>query len=148
MHRVFTGATDVFAQLLERSVGARMVNATLLEGQIRDAIAQGVGQALMEEFILGLTETFDDYLISTLQNIPPIDVIAVEDSSDSSSVESFGAIRFGESALVPTASAIFDAIGVCPYRAPVTLDVVKAIRSKHDDRSGRSRDVLVTELRG
>ena len=132
--RHFTAAHDV----------GRMINPTLLEGQIEGAIAQGIGQALMEEFIPGLTENFHDYLIPTLRDIPPIDVILIEDNA---SVGPFGAKGIGEPSLVPTASAIFnaifDAIGVRLYHAPATPDVVlRAIISKN---SG-AQDVVASPL--
>jgi aldehyde oxidoreductase len=88
----------------------------------------------MKEFIPGRTETFHDYLIPTLRDVPPIDVILIEDSA---SVGPYGAKGIGEPSLVPTAAAIFnaifDAIDVRIYRAPASPDVVlRAINSRRD----------------
>ena len=57
----------------------RAVNPTLVEGQIHGGIAQGLGLALMEEFIPGRTENLHDYLIPTVGDVPPITVKLIED---------------------------------------------------------------------
>ena len=43
----------------------RAINPTQVEGQIHGGIAQGLGLALMEEYIPGRTENLHDYLIPT-----------------------------------------------------------------------------------
>ena len=48
----------------------RTINPTLVEGQIHGGIAQGLGLALMEEFIPGRTENLHDYLIPTFGDMP------------------------------------------------------------------------------
>ena len=44
----------------------RAINPTLTEGQIHGGIAQGIGLALMEEYINGRTDNLHDYLIPSI----------------------------------------------------------------------------------
>jgi len=108
---------------LERFVAAhdvgRAVNPTLVEGQVHGGIAQGIGLALMEEYLPGRTENLHDYLIPSFGDVPPIEVILVEDPEP---LGPYGAKGVGEPALVATApailSAIRDATGACIRRLP------------------------------
>ena len=101
----------------------RAINPTLVEGQIEGGAAQGLGLALMEEFVPHRSENLHDYLIPTIGDMPPVDCILIEDPS---SEGPFGAKGIGEQALIPTAPAIFNAIhhatGVRLSRAPATPD--------------------------
>jgi CO/xanthine dehydrogenase Mo-binding subunit len=54
------------------------INPLLVEGQVQGGIAQGLGMALMEEYIPGRTENLHDYLIPTIGDIPPIETIIIE----------------------------------------------------------------------
>ena len=116
---------------LERIVAAhdlgKAINPTLVEGQIHGGIAQGIGLALMEEYIPGRTENLHDYLIPTFGDVPDIDVILIEDPEPEGP---YGAKGIGEPALVPTAPAIFNAIrhatGVQVTRAPLLPHRLKA----------------------
>jgi CO/xanthine dehydrogenase Mo-binding subunit len=105
----------------------RAVNPTQVEGQIHGGIAQGLGLALMEEYIPGRSENLHDYLIPTFGDVPPIDCILVEDAEP---LGPYGAKGIGEPALVPTAPAILNAIyqaaGVRLRRVPATPDRVRA----------------------
>jgi aldehyde oxidoreductase len=98
----------------------RAVNPTLVEGQIHGGIAQGLGLALMEEYIPGRTENLHDYLIPTVGDMPEIVVKLIEDPEPEGP---FGAKGVGEPALVATAPAILGAIrhatGVRVTRVPV-----------------------------
>jgi aldehyde oxidoreductase len=98
----------------------RAINPMLVEGQIHGGIAQGIGLALMEEFIPGRTENLHDYLIPTFGDMPDIEVILVEDLEP---LGPSGAKGIGEPALAPTAPAILSAIrhavGVMPTKVPV-----------------------------
>jgi len=104
-----------------------IINPVIVEGQIHGGIAQGLGLALMEEYIPGRTENLHDYLIPTIGDVPPIEVILVEDAEP---LGPFGAKGVGEPALVPTAPAIYSAIrhatGVRVRHAPATPDRLRA----------------------
>ncbi|QYK41999.1 MAG: molybdopterin-dependent oxidoreductase [Paracoccaceae bacterium] len=97
----------------------RAINPTLAEGQIEGGIAQGIGLALMEEYLPGRTENLHDYLIPTFGDVPPIESILVEVPDPEGP---FGARGLGEHVLIPTAPAILNAIrhatGALPRRLP------------------------------
>ena len=120
------GTVRVLKIIAAHDVG-RAINPVLVEGQIEGGIAQGIGMALMEEFIPGRGENLHDYLIPTIGDVPPIKTILIECAS---SVGPFGAKGIGEQALIPTAPAIFNAIhhatGVRVRRAPATPDRLRA----------------------
>jgi CO/xanthine dehydrogenase Mo-binding subunit/aerobic-type carbon monoxide dehydrogenase small subunit (CoxS/CutS family) len=105
----------------------RALNPTQVEGQIHGGIAQGLGLALMEEYHAGRTDNLHDYLIPTFGDVPPIEVILIEDPEP---LGPHGAKGVGEPALIATAPAIFNAIahatGVRLRHAPATPDRLRA----------------------
>ena len=113
-------ATVKVRKILAAHDVGRSINPLLVEGQIHGGIAQGLGLALMEEFIPGRTENLHDYLVPTFGDMPEIEVMLVEDPEP---LGPSGAKGVGEPALIPTAPAIFSAIrhatGVIPRRAPL-----------------------------
>jgi aldehyde oxidoreductase len=120
------GTVRVLKLTAAHDVG-RAINPTLIEGQIEGGAAQGLGMALMEEFIPGRGENLHDYLIPTIGDVPPVESILIEDPSP---VGPFGAKGIGEQALIPTApailNAIYDAAGVRIRKLPATPDKVRA----------------------
>ncbi|MBZ9748511.1 molybdopterin-dependent oxidoreductase [Mesorhizobium sp. CO1-1-7] len=110
----------------------KAINPLLVEGQIEGGIAQGIGMALMEEYIPGRTENLHDYLIPTIGDVPPIETILVEVPDPEGP---FGAKGLGEHVLIPTAPAILNAIrhatGVLVTKVPATPSrILAAIREK------------------
>ena len=85
----------------------RVINPLLATGQIEGGIAQGLGMALMEEYIPGRTENLHDYLIPSAGDMPRVDTIFVEKPDP---VGPMGAKGLGEHVLIPTAPAILNAI--------------------------------------
>ena len=85
----------------------RAINPLLAEGQIEGGVAQGLGLALMEEFLPGRTENLHDYLIPTTGDMPEVVSILLETPDPEGP---FGARGLGEHALIPTAPAILNAI--------------------------------------
>jgi len=79
----------------------------LIEGQIEGGSAQGIGMALMEEYIPGRTENLHDYLIPTFGDMPIVENIIVEVADAEGP---YGAKGLGEHVLIPTAPAILNAI--------------------------------------
>ncbi|WP_296571754.1 molybdopterin cofactor-binding domain-containing protein [Phreatobacter sp.] len=100
------GTVKVTRILAAHDVG-RAINPTLTEGQIHGGIAQGLGLALMEEYLPGRTENLHDYLIPTAGDMPEITIHLIEDTEPEGP---FGAKGVGEPALVATAPAILGAI--------------------------------------
>ncbi len=113
------GAVRVLRIVAAHDVG-RAINPTLVEGQIEGGIAQGLGLALMEEFLPGRTENLHDYLIPTFGDVPEIECILIEDREP---LGPSGAKGVGEPGLVATAPAILGAIhhatGVRARRVPL-----------------------------
>jgi len=105
----------------------KAINPLLVEGQIEGGIAQGIGMALMEEYIPGRTENLHDYLIPTFGDVPPIESILVEVPDPEGP---FGAKGLGEHVLIPTAPAILNAIrhatGVLVTKLPATPARIRA----------------------
>jgi aldehyde oxidoreductase len=103
------GTTRVLEIHAAHDVG-RAINPVQVEGQIHGGALQGLGLALMEEYIPGRTENLHDYLIPTIGDIPEMHCVLVEDAEP---LGPFGAKGVGEPGLIPTAPAILGAI----YRA-------------------------------
>jgi len=120
------GTVQVLGVAAAHDVG-RVINRTQLEGQVHGGVAQGLGYALMEEYLPGRTDNLHDYLIPTIGDLPPIEVILVEDPEPTGP---FGAKGIGEHSLIPTAPAILGGIehatGVRMERIPATPDRVRA----------------------
>jgi CO/xanthine dehydrogenase Mo-binding subunit/aerobic-type carbon monoxide dehydrogenase small subunit (CoxS/CutS family) len=121
-----TGVTRILNVVATHDVG-RAINPQQVEGQIQGGIVQGLGLALMEEYVPGKTENLHDYLIPTIGDIPQMEVLLIEDEEP---LGPFGAKGVGEPGLVPTAPAIFGAIrhatGVRVLEAPMLPHRLKA----------------------
>jgi CO/xanthine dehydrogenase Mo-binding subunit/aerobic-type carbon monoxide dehydrogenase small subunit (CoxS/CutS family) len=109
----------------------RAINPMLVEGQIHGGIAQGLGFALMEEYVPGRTENLHDYLIPTFGDMPVIETFLIEAAEP---LGPSGAKGVGEPALIATAPAILGAIdnatGARITRLPATPDrVLAALKS-------------------
>lgn len=113
----------------------RTINPMLAEGQVEGGVAQGLGMALMEEYLPGRTENLHDYLIPTIGDMPEITSIFIEKPDP---VGPFGARGLGEHVLIPTAPAILNAIrhasGARLTRVPALPHrVLAAIEGANDD---------------
>ncbi|WP_299726563.1 molybdopterin-dependent oxidoreductase [uncultured Tateyamaria sp.] len=100
------GTTKVLHMTAAHDVG-RAINPLLAEGQIEGGIAQGLGLALMEEYLPGKTEDLHNYLIPTIGDMPPVHSILIEKPDPEGPM---GAKGLGEHVLIPTAPAILNAI--------------------------------------
>jgi CO/xanthine dehydrogenase Mo-binding subunit len=79
-----TGAVNVLKYFVAYDIG-KAVNPMLVEGQLAGGVAQGLGGALLEEFLYDdrgepLSVTFADYLMPTLREIPTVDTLISEDA--------------------------------------------------------------------
>jgi CO/xanthine dehydrogenase Mo-binding subunit len=133
-----TGKVKVNRVIASHDVG-KAINPKNVKGQITGGVAMGLGFALTEEFIPGLTTSFFNYLIPTSKDIPEVIPIIVEDQEPSGP---FGAKGVGEPALIPTAPAILnaiaDAIGERIYDLPATLERVREAAEKARECKARS----------
>src|SRR5882757_6757752 len=123
-----TGGVTIERYLLAYDVG-RAVNPMLVEGQLAGGLAQGIGGALLEEFLYDergepLSVNFADYLMPTAREVPVLDVLITQDAP--SPLNPLGLKGAGEGGINPVgaaiASAIDDAIGISGAitRLPVT----------------------------
>jgi CO/xanthine dehydrogenase Mo-binding subunit len=120
----------------------RAINRAALEGQIVGGCIQGLGYAMMEEFVLkdGIPQTpsLTEYLVPTSVDFPSIQAIILESGTG---LGPFGAKGIGEPSLTPApaavANAVADAIGTRVFSLPLTpekilnaLDQLEAEKSR------------------
>ncbi len=135
-----TGGVAVERYLAAFDVG-RAVNPRLVEGQIEGGVVQGLGGALLEEFVYDaegspLSVTFADYTMPTACEAPGIAVLLTEDAP--SPLNPLGIKGAGEGGVNPVgaviASAIDDALGVAgavtrlPVTPPRLVEIMRAER--------------------
>jgi CO/xanthine dehydrogenase Mo-binding subunit len=126
-----TGRVKVERIVAAHDIG-KAVHPKNVIGQITGGVMMGMGFALTEEFVPEKTNSFVDYLIPSVRDIPEVIPILVEDEEPTGP---FGAKGLGEPALIPTAPAILnaiaDAIGERIYDLPANLErVLEAVRKK------------------
>ena len=100
------GTVKVLEIVAAHDVG-KAINPTQVEGQIHGGTIQGLGLALMEQYLPGRTENLHDYLIPTIGDVPRMTCILIEDAEP---LGPSGAKGVGEPGLIPTAPAILGAI--------------------------------------
>ena len=100
---------------VERVVAAhdvgRVLNRSILEGQVEGGIHMGLGQALSEEFVveggIPVTDTLKSLGIIPAAGMPPVEAIFIEEPQPEGP---YGAKGMGEAVLVPTAAAVAGAL--------------------------------------
>jgi len=123
-----TGKVRIISYAVAQDVG-RAINPLSIEGQIQGAVTQGIGWALMEDYIFekGVVQntTLLDYRMPTATDVPMIDVMLVEVPSPRGI---YGLRHVGEPPIVPTlaavANAVYNATGVRFKELPMTPEVV------------------------
>ncbi len=106
-----TGMVEIQRYCLVDDCGTRLNPATV-EGQTEGSVMQGIGAALLEEYVYSedaqpLTTTFMDYLMPTVHDLPPLEMGAVETPSPFTPL---GAKGCGEGAIHTTPAAVMCAI--------------------------------------
>jgi aerobic carbon-monoxide dehydrogenase large subunit len=130
-----TGAVAIERYVIAYDIG-KAVNPRLVEGQIAGGLAQGIGGALLEEFLYDengepLSVTFADYLMPTAHEVPQSTTVITEDAP--SPLNPLGLKGAGEGGTNPVgaaiASAIDDALGRpgAVTRLPISPMRLKAI---------------------
>ncbi|WP_431281494.1 xanthine dehydrogenase family protein molybdopterin-binding subunit [Humitalea sp. 24SJ18S-53] len=120
----------------------RSVNPMLVEGQIAGGAAQGVGGALLEEFLYAadgqpLSVTFADYMMPTAAEMPAVDMLITEDAP--SRIGTLGVKGAGEGGTTAIGAAIAAAVDAAlghrvPITAlPITPARLHALRRAHGD---------------
>ena len=89
----------------------KIINPTLLEGQIEGAVHMGLGQALSEEYVVRdgvpVTTSLKSLHIIPPSGMPPVECVFVEEPQPEGP---YGAKGVGEIGLVPTAAAVAGAL--------------------------------------
>jgi carbon-monoxide dehydrogenase large subunit len=130
-----TGGTAVERYTIAYDVG-RAVNPMLIEGQMVGGMAQGIGGALLEEFVYDsqgqpLSLTFADYLMPSAKEMPSVKVLITEDAP--CPLNPLGLKGAGEGGVTAAgaaiAAAIDDALGMpgAITRLPVTPQRLRQI---------------------
>jgi CO/xanthine dehydrogenase Mo-binding subunit len=125
-----TGRVEVLDYLAASDCG-RVLDPVIFHGQIQGGVAQGLGYALLEEFVVeeGLIRTPDlaTYLLPTSLDVPEVTSLAVETHEPTGPYGLKGAGEIGISGPVPAvANAVADACGVRSKRFPLTGERVLA----------------------
>jgi aerobic carbon-monoxide dehydrogenase large subunit len=142
-----TGQVRVLRYLVAYEVG-RAINPTLVEGQLRGGVAQGIGGALFEEFSYddaGQPQaiSFLEYRMPTAAEVPPVDLILFQDApSPGNPLGVMGAGEGGINAVGATvANAVRDALGLAGGvgQLPLTPDRVRALVERaRAEQAGRA----------
>ena len=106
-----TGSTDIASYSTVDDCG-RVINPTIVEGQVHGGVAQGVGGALFEEMAYDgegqlLTGTLMDYLVPSATDLPRIETVHLEFPSPRNPL---GMKGLGEGGAISPPAAIANAI--------------------------------------
>ena len=131
-----TGKVRVTRVVVGQDAGL-MINPAGCEHQIRGNVIQAVSRVLQEEVTFdksGVTSSdWTNYPIATFKDIPQIDIVMIDRPEEKP-------LGVGESAIVPSAgaiaNAIYDATGVRLRRVPFTPERMKVALSALASRNG------------
>jgi carbon-monoxide dehydrogenase large subunit len=89
-----------------------VINPMLVEGQVRGGIAQGLGQALLEEAVYDdtgqlVSGTFMDYAMPRASDIPNVELFRTETPTD---VNPLGVKGVGEAGTIAASAALVNAV--------------------------------------
>lgn len=130
-----TGAVTIERYVVAYDVG-KAINPMLIEGQIQGGAAQGIGGALLEEFLYDgagqpLVTSFMDYLMPTASETPAVEMLLSEDAP--SPLNPLGVKGAGEGGTNACGAALATAIEQAVSRPgavtdlPVTPTMIKAL---------------------
>jgi aerobic carbon-monoxide dehydrogenase large subunit len=122
-----TGHVRVEKFLVAEDAG-RIINPMIADGQVHGGVAQGIGNALLEEIIYDdkggiLTATLADYLPPTAHEIPEIELHHIETPSQNSVTRAKG---LGEGGTIGAPAAVINAINDALSPFGVEIDEMPA----------------------
>jgi carbon-monoxide dehydrogenase large subunit len=122
-----TGRTTIEKFLVAEDAG-RIINPMIADGQVHGGIAQGIGNALLEEIVYDesggiLTANLADYMPPTAREIPPIELHHRETPSVNSITKAKG---LGEGGTIGAPAAIINAINDALTPFDVQIDEIPA----------------------
>lgn len=130
-----TGEVGILKFVVVHDAG-RIVNPTIVEGQITGGVAQGIGGALYEEMIYDdagqpLTASYLDYLLPTSSEIPDL---ILDEIVTPSAMNELGVKGLGEGGAIAPAAAIANAVedalrqhDVVIRRGPLSPDRIRTL---------------------
>jgi carbon-monoxide dehydrogenase large subunit len=124
---VETGHVKIEKFLVAEDAG-RIINPMIADGQVHGGIAQGIGNALLEEIIYDesggiLTANLADYMLPTTHEIPPIELHHIETPSVNSITRAKG---LGEGGTIGAPAAVVNAINDALAPFDVAIDEIPA----------------------
>src|SRR6266849_2388158 len=140
---VGTGGVKLLRYVVAHDCG-RVINPTIVEGQVHGGVAQGVGGALFEEMVYDetgqlLTGSLMDYAVPKADDLPPIETVHLEFPSPRNPL---GVKGLGEGGAISPPAAIANAVedalaplGVRVTETPLTAARIVALL----ERAGRAR---------
>ncbi len=122
-----TGRTTIDKFLVAEDAG-KIINPMIADGQVHGGVAQGIGNALLEEVIYDdqgapLTATLADYMPPTSHEVPPIELHHIETDSTESITKAKG---LGEGGCIGAPAAIVNAINDALSPFGVVIDEMPA----------------------
>jgi carbon-monoxide dehydrogenase large subunit len=122
-----TGAVKMEKFLVAEDAG-RIINPMIADGQVHGGIAQGIGNALLEEIIYDdsgniLSSTLADYLPPTAREIPLIELHHIETESEATITKAKG---LGEGGAIGAPAAVLNAINDALSPFGVQIDEMPA----------------------
>jgi aerobic carbon-monoxide dehydrogenase large subunit len=124
---VETGRVALRQYIVVEDAG-RIINPMIADGQVHGGVAQGIGNALLEEIVYDRdgniqTATLADYTPPTAREIPPLELFHIETPTDASIT---GAKGLGEGGAIGAPAAVLNAINDALAPFGVSLDEVPA----------------------
>ena len=118
-----TGGVRIDKFLVAEDAG-RLINPMIVDGQIHGGVAQGIGNALLEEIIYDdtgniLTATLADYLPPTAHEMPPVEIHHLETWTQASITQAKG---LGEGGAIGAPAAVVNAINDALSPFGVSID--------------------------
>lgn len=132
---VATGGVRIERFVVAEDAGV-LINPMIVDGQIHGGVAQGIANALYEEMVYDedgnlLTASLADYLPPTCAEMPPIEIIHLETTSDASLTKAKGV---GEGGAIGAPAAVINAIcdalepfGVELFEMPATPERITSL---------------------
>ena len=118
----------VLEQFLAVEDAGRIINPLIADGQVHGGIAQGIGNALLEEIVYDAlgnvqTATLADYMPPTARDVPPIALHHIETPAASSIT---GAKGLGEGGAIGAPAAVLNAVNDALSPFGVSIDEMPA----------------------
>lgn len=123
-----SGTVTVLRVASAHDVGIAL-NVLNCEQQVEGGVLMGISNALYEDLLFDegghvRNNSFVDYKLLTVRQVPPIETILIEDMPGSAGV--YGAKGLGESSLIAIsaaiANAVYDATGIVSTNLPITAE--------------------------